>query len=93
MTTIVLALGIIGNFRDYLVTPANQKFYSNYEILSEAASLIYTIGFGIPIIIYFIWKFTGELTITFLHVVSIYGYSMTIFIPMILLCALPSNYL
>ena len=93
MTTIIFALAVIGNFREYLLTPNGAEFNSNYQMLSEAASLIYSIGLGVPTIIYFLWKCTGELTISYLHVVSIYGYSMTIFVPMIMLCAIPLNFL
>ena len=93
MTTLVLILAVIGNFREYLMTPKWKEFKSNYKILHEAAYLIYSLGFGVPTIIYFVWKFAGEMKISFLHIVSIYGYSMTIFIPMILLCTLPVNYL
>ena len=89
----IFILAVIGNFREYLLTPKGQEFKSNYEMLPMAASLIYRIGLGVPTIIYFVWKFTGELTISYLHVVSIYGYSMTIFVPMILLCAIPYDFL
>ena len=89
MTTIVIMLSVIGNLKKYLSISSDVEFISNYELLPDAARLIYSVGFGVPIIIYMILKFTGELTITFLHVVSIYGYSMTIFVPMIMFCVLP----
>jgi len=43
-------------------------------------------------VIWAVWSCTGN-PIDFLRIVSIYGYSMTVFIPTILLCALPSKFL
>ncbi len=93
MTTLVFILACIGNLTTYLETTDPKDFEPNYHLLGTAASMIYYIGFGVPSIIYLVWKCTGVSSMDFFHIVSIYGYSLTVFIPTLILCAIPINLL
>ncbi len=73
----------IQGFRDY-------NFYQ--EFIPIACILIYFIGFGVPIFITLLAKLFGGKT-NVAPTICIYGYSYTIFLPITIVCSIPSSLL
>ena len=68
----------------------DSNFYQ--EFIPTAAILIYFIGFGVPILIALLSKiFGGKINIA--PIICIYGYSYTIFLPITIICSIPSQIL
>ena len=68
----------------------DSNFYQ--EFIPTAAILIYFTGFGVPMFIALLSKiFGGKIAIP--HIICIYGYSYTIFLPIIIICSIPSQVL
>lgn len=79
-TTLVLVLAATGNF--------SQQEY-DYSFVPTAALLIYGYGFIFPIILTILLKVFGSNTISYVHTICCYGYSLTVFIPAFILAAIP----
>ena len=68
----------------------DSNFYQ--EFIPIAAILIYFIGFGVPILIALLSKiFGGKINIA--PVICVFGYSYTIFLPITIICVIPSQIL
>ena len=64
-TTIILLLGFVGNFSNYLLSMFSSgevwdKYFCKLEYIREAITLIYTFGFGVAVALFFILKVKGE---------------------------------
>ena len=68
----------------------DSNFYQ--EFIPTAAILIYFIGFGVPILIALLSKIFGG-KINTAPIICIYGYSYTIFLPITIICSIPSQIL
>ena len=53
---------------------------------------MYFVGFGVPLLISLLTKIFGA-KISVAPVICIYGYSYTIFLPIIIVCSIPNNLL
>ena len=62
------------------------------EFVPTAALLIYCIGFGVPIFLAVLSKLFGA-KIDVAPVICVYGYSYTIFLPIIIVCSIPKQLL
>ena len=65
MSTLIMLLGFIGNFSNYLLSKFSSgdvwdKYFFQLEFIREAIILVYTIGFGVPVVFYFLLKFMAE---------------------------------
>ena len=67
-----------------------QNFFQ--EFIPTAAILMYFVGFGVPLLISVLNKIFGA-KISVAPVICIYGYSYTIFLPIIIVCSIPNNLL
>ena len=47
MTTLIFLLSCMGNLTTYFDVLKSEDFVSNYNLLPEAATLIYSVGFGV----------------------------------------------
>eukprot|EP00825_Cyclidium_porcatum_P027177 TRINITY_DN2922_c0_g2_i3.p1 TRINITY_DN2922_c0_g2~~TRINITY_DN2922_c0_g2_i3.p1 ORF type:complete len:150 (-),score=30.23 TRINITY_DN2922_c0_g2_i3:377-826(-) len=63
-----------------------------YKDIYIAALLIYCIGFGTPIVLGIIMKCFGS-EVSLFQTICLYGYSMAIYVPVIIFCTLPVNWL
>ena len=82
-TTLVFVIAASGSLTKYLHGIQAEEFFQ--EFVPLAASVIYGIGFCLPIILCLLMKFFGSET-GFMLVLCIYAYSFTIFIPIMILC-------
>ena len=62
------------------------------EFVPTSAILIYCIGFGVPIVLTVLSKIFGA-KIDIAPVICVYGYSYTIFLPIIIICSIPNQLL
>ena len=81
------------------------NFAYNFDYVPIAASVIYGFGFLFPLFLWFTFKCIGN-PMSFIRVINYYlyfcyeiifqllctyGYSLAVFIPVIFICAIPSN--
>ena len=92
LTTLILALyttsTLTASITQYLSDPTAQPT-SNLPLLSTATSVIYLYGLGVPALLWAAttWLGVGEWRVV--EALGIYGYAMSVFIPVSLLCLIP----
>ena len=82
-TTLIFVIAASGSMTKYLQGITNEDYFQ--EFIPKAASIIYGIGFCLPLIIYVLMYFFGS-DATFILILCIYSYSFTIYIPIMILC-------
>eukprot|EP00742_Colponemidia_sp_Colp-10_P001683 GILJ01001804.1.p1 GENE.GILJ01001804.1~~GILJ01001804.1.p1 ORF type:complete len:289 (+),score=31.56 GILJ01001804.1:43-867(+) len=88
-TTLSLALAMTGNLISWLsFNGQNGQWASEFEKLLVAASLVYGCAVIVPLVLWFILKQSGS-SMGLVEIVSLYGYSLLIFIPATILCSIP----
>jgi hypothetical protein len=65
----------------------SNDFY--FGFVPTAAGLIYSFGILTPIFLAFLMRFFGSEMITYSQILCLYGYSMTVFLPVTFLCIIP----
>lgn len=89
-TTFIVLVSSCGSLTRTIQGHREQNFFQ--EFIPTAAVLMYFIGFGVPLLISVLTKIFGA-KISVAPVICIYGYSYTIFLPIIIVCSIPSNLL
>ena len=87
-TSLILLISATGSLTRTIQGHNNKNFFQ--EFIPIAGTIIYCVGFGLPIIITFLMKLFG-ITLGFVHVICTYGYSFSIFLPMSILCVIQIN--
>lgn len=85
-TTLILAIASAGSVVKFIQGSSTKNFYQKF--IPIAASIIYGIGFILPVILGVIMRCFGSET-TIVHIICTYGYSFSIFIPVVILCVIP----
>eukprot|EP00931_Biecheleriopsis_adriatica_P022746 TRINITY_DN14533_c0_g1_i3.p1 TRINITY_DN14533_c0_g1~~TRINITY_DN14533_c0_g1_i3.p1 ORF type:complete len:355 (+),score=62.86 TRINITY_DN14533_c0_g1_i3:137-1201(+) len=90
-TTAVLFLAGTGNFARLLEMKDESSFKADYSLVSVAATMIYGLLVGVPLIIRMgLWWSGLEVdSINFKQVICVYGYSLTPTVPMSIVCLVP----
>ena len=89
-TCFVILVSSCGALTRTIQGKRDSNFYQ--EFIPTASILIYFIGFGVPILIALLSKiFGGKINIA--PVICVYGYSYTIFLPITIICSIPSQLL
>ena len=83
-TTLIFVIAACGSLSSYFQDQYDTNFYQ--KVVPIAGSTIYTIGFGLPLLLFVCLKFFGE-KISYFSIVCIYGYSLSIFVPITIICA------
>ena len=94
-TTLILTIASCGSLtRFFKGTKINDNKNENFfqEFIPIAASIIYIIGFGLPILLTFLMKAFGS-SINFVNVICTYGYSFSVFLPAVIFCVSNVNIL
>lgn len=89
-TTFIVLISACGSLSRTIQGRRDKNFFQ--EFVPTAAILIYCIGFGVPIFITLLSKIFGAV-INVAPIICIYGYSYTIFLPIIIICCIPNNLL
>ena len=89
-TMFIVLVSSCGSLTRTIQGHREQNFYQ--EFIPTAAILMYFTGFGVPILISVLNKIFGA-KINVAPVICIYGYSYTIFLPIIIVCSIPNHLL
>ena len=87
-TSLILLISATGSLTRTLQGHNNKNFFQ--EFIPIAGTTIYSVGFGLPILITFLMKLFG-ITLGFVHVICTYGYSFSIFLPISIICLIQIN--
>jgi hypothetical protein len=89
-TSFIVLVSSCGSLTRTIQGHREQNFFQ--EFIPTAAILMYFVGFGVPLLISVLTKIFGA-KISVAPVICIYGYSYTIFLPIIIVCSIPNNLL
>mmetsp|Transcript_20453 Transcript_20453/g.40493 ORF Transcript_20453/g.40493 Transcript_20453/m.40493 type:complete len:304 (+) Transcript_20453:18-929(+) len=94
VTTLIVLLAITGNFASYihfLPSDKHVEWKYDFEKVTVAASVFYTMITVIPLCVWLALKKVGVTSSVpwLAHIISVYGYSFTIYIPATLVCVTP----
>ena len=81
-TTIIFIIAASGSFSKYLQGANDADYFQ--EFVPTAAYVIYGVGFCLPFIIFILMYFFGS-QINFMIILCIYGYSFTIYAPIMII--------
>ncbi|KAG8237074.1 hypothetical protein J437_LFUL005181, partial [Ladona fulva] len=82
--TLVFTIAISGNLANYLQTAAQGNYHWKYEFhtVTYAATAIFSYAWIIPLALWgSIWWCGNQAQLTFMEIVCVYGYSLSIYIP------------
>lgn len=92
-TTLIFAMAITGNLASYfafVASEAHPKWTYDFTQLTVAGSVIYSYVTLLPLLFWLLLRYY-EASKKLADVLCIYGYTMAIFVPISILCVLPSN--
>ena len=84
-TSLILLISSTGSLTRTLQGNNNKNFFQ--EFIPIAGIVIYSVGFGLPILIAFLMKIFGN-SLGIVHVICTYGYSFSIFLPISIICVI-----
>ncbi|KAF1766795.1 hypothetical protein GCK72_006753 [Caenorhabditis remanei] len=81
--TLVFAIGIFGNLAQFIENDGAKGTYgSDFRMVTSASTLIFLYVVIVPLLLYgLLWNRRSELLHPYVDLVCLYGYSLTIFIP------------
>ncbi|XP_051555824.1 protein YIPF1-like [Myxocyprinus asiaticus] len=96
--TLVFAIAISGNISSFLVNKGQPqyKYVPDFRKVTMAAAAIYSYAWLVPLALwgFLTWrnrKVTSLVSYSFLQIVCVYGYSLSIYIPAVILWIIPSE--
>ena len=87
-TSLILLISSTGSLTRTLQGNNNKNFFQ--EFIPIAGIIIYSVGFGLPILISLLMKIFG-VSLGIVHVICTYGYSFSIFLPISIICVIQVN--
>lgn len=93
--TLVFAIGVSGNLSSFLAHLYNsEKYVPNFRKVTVAATVIYSYAWLVPLALwgFLTWrnrKISNLVSYSFMEIVCVYGYSLFIYIPVVLMWAIP----
>mmetsp|Transcript_25811 Transcript_25811/g.25087 ORF Transcript_25811/g.25087 Transcript_25811/m.25087 type:complete len:187 (+) Transcript_25811:306-866(+) len=96
ITTLIVAVTILGNLARYIDQAVNgddTPFEYDFNYVPVATILIYSISFGLPLLLKLVMKLMGGgfFATSFVDLFGIYGYSFSSLIIVCVLCLIPSD--
>ncbi|KAI3374738.1 hypothetical protein L3Q82_021298 [Scortum barcoo] len=99
-TTLVFAIAISGNISNFLVNfgKPNHKYTPEFRKVTIAATTIFSYAWLMPLALwgFLLWrnnKILNLVSYSFMEIVCVYGYSLAIYIPAVVLWILPYEWL
>lgn len=83
-TTLIYVIAAGGALSYYFTKSNSQNYFQLF--VPVAGTILYTFGFGFPLAFWLCLKFFGVL-LKYVTVICIYGYSLTCFIPVLIICS------
>ena len=91
LTTLILTLyttsTLTASISAYLASPESTT--SNLPLLTTATSIVYIYGLGVPALLWATTKWLGVAEWGVAEALGIYGYAMSVFVPISLVCLVP----
>ncbi|RNF18072.1 protein YIPF2 [Trypanosoma conorhini] len=92
-TTLWMTLGVVSNIMNRIAfshqpSDSRKKWEYDFTMASIASIVIYLYCFGLSCFVWGVMKYK-ELPVSLLDTLCLYGYSMFIFLPVVILCAIP----
>ena len=75
-TTMIFLLGFAENMHNYWILD-DENFEYDFKSITKAITIVYTVGFGVPLVLSFIMKYVSETELKFKEVTCIYGYAFS----------------
>jgi len=91
-TTLIFAMAITANLASYFSFKGPGVWHYNFNQLTLAGSVIYAYVTLLPLLFWLLLRYY-EAAKKLVDVLCIYGYTLSIFVPISVLCVLPSNVL
>lgn len=88
-TTLVFVLSLASNFNSWAFTYSGDSWTYDMTMLVKCVSVVYGFTVGVPVLFYLGCR-QMQIPLTFPQLLCLYGYSLTVFVPMTLLCLIPS---
>ncbi|KDQ18414.1 hypothetical protein BOTBODRAFT_171259 [Botryobasidium botryosum FD-172 SS1] len=90
LTTVIFALFVFSSLAHSLSSYLSDKPYDyDFKLLSVAVGVVYAYGIGVPVGLWGILRWLGVNEWGLLDSVALWGYGMTVWIPVSLLCIAP----
>jgi len=90
-TTVIISMAAAGNLGSYFTEPQKQEWQTDFELMTMAASVFYFSISVAPFLLYLALSRVG-LDKSLVEVVSIYGYSLTVYVPASIICIAPLEF-
>lgn len=90
-TTLIFLMAAAGNFANYLSHDDATEWSYDFTKLTVAATCLYAIITVVPLCVWFFLDRVGSKK-GLVEVISVYGYSLFVFVPTSIICVLPSNF-
>lgn len=94
--TLVFTIAISGNLANYLQTEASSVYHWKYEFhtVTYAATAIFSYAWLLPLALWgAIWWCGNQAQLTFMEIVCVYGYSLSIYVPVSILWVIQIGWL
>ena len=94
-TTLIFAMAITGNLASYFAfvpTPETPIWKYNFNQLTMAGTVVYSYVTILPLVFWMALRYY-DASKKLVDVLCIYGYTLSVFIPISIICVLPSNLL
>jgi len=91
-TTLIFTMAMTGNLASYFATADRTMWTYNFNQLTLAGTVIYAYVTLLPILFWILLRYY-EAPKKLVDVLCIYGYTLSVFVPISVLCVLPSNLL
>ncbi|CAI5442790.1 unnamed protein product [Caenorhabditis angaria] len=81
--TLIFSIGIFGNLAQFIESDGVKGYYgSDFRMVTSASTLIFLYVVVVPLLIYgLLWNRRSEMLHPYVDLVCLYGYSLTIFVP------------
>jgi len=91
-TTLIFTMALTGNLASYFASADKMLWTYNFNQLTLAGSVIYAYVTLLPLLVWILLRYY-EASKKLVDVLCIYGYTLSVFVPISVLCVLPSNLL
>ncbi|XP_037092894.1 protein YIPF1-like, partial [Pollicipes pollicipes] len=89
--TLVISIAVMGNLANYLQVAAQGEQYKwryDFHKLTLAATVVFCYSWLVPVLLWAaLWWRGAQTSMTLLQLICLYGYSLTVYIPISVLCA------
>ncbi|XP_063228393.1 protein YIPF1 [Bacillus rossius redtenbacheri] len=95
--TLVFTIAISGNLANYLQVAASKDYHWKYDFhaVTFAATAIFSYAWVVPMILWGVLKWRGgqDVRLSFLEILCVYGYSLSIYVPISILWVIQIEWL